>query len=69
MRNYLTVQGDTWDKIAWQQLGSELLTPLLLEFNPLLLDVVVFSSGVQLQIPDLPSNYRDVDIPPWRDVG
>lgn len=59
MRTYWTQQGDTWDLIAlrmYPNLGAEKLTDILIEANPDHIHTVIFSSGVELNIPD-------VDIP------
>lgn len=53
MANYVTVQGDTWDKIAYETLGSEYLLPILLESNSNHRKVVIFSGGIKLNIPDI----------------
>lgn len=50
---YITVQGDTWDKIAYEKLGSEYLLPLLLEANYKHRGVVIFSGGIPIVIPSL----------------
>ena len=52
-KTYSTVQGDTWDKIAYETLGSELLLPILLEANKQHRKVVIFSGGVNLVIPEI----------------
>lgn len=52
-KTYVTIQGDTWDKIAYDTLGSEYLLPLLLESNPKHRNVVIFSGGINLIIPDI----------------
>lgn len=53
MTNYTTIQGDTWDHIAYKTLGSEYLLPLLLDVNSKHRKVVIFSGGVTLTIPDV----------------
>lgn len=50
---YTTIQGDTWDKIAYQTLGSEYLLPLLFEVNYQYRKVVIFSGGIVLNIPEV----------------
>lgn len=66
MRKYITAQGDTWDIIARQQMGSELQMTVLMQANPAYIDTVIFGSGVELQIPE-PQPEADADLPPWRD--
>lgn len=63
---YQTKAGDTWDSIAYEQLGSEKYMGLLLEANPELIAYVVFDSGVSIQIPEVPK--EDVaDSALWKD--
>jgi Phage Tail Protein X. len=64
---YITKQGDMFDQIAFNQLGSEKYTKELMEANPRYLDIVIFSSGIKLMIPDvvIADNTAD-NLPPWR---
>ncbi|QPA33366.1 tail protein X [Thermaerobacillus caldiproteolyticus] len=64
MRQYRTKSGDTWDKIAYEQLGSEYLLPLLLEVNQQYRYVVQFEAGVLLNIPDVEETDYD-NTPDW----
>ncbi|TDL57842.1 phage tail protein [Paenibacillus dendritiformis] len=66
MRRYITTQGDTWDIIALQQMGSEPQMTVLMRANPDYIDTVIFGSGVELQIPE-PQPEADDDLPPWRE--
>jgi hypothetical protein len=69
MKNYLTKSGDTWDKIAYEQLGSEYLLPLLLESNPKHRTIVRFNAGISVVIPEVEQSTVD-DRPEWlRDEG
>ena len=43
---YETVQGDTWDKIAYQVYGDEKYAGYLMENNRLLLEYLVFPGGL-----------------------
>lgn len=52
MSTYVTVSGDTWDKIALEQLGSEYLFPLLLAANPKYRLTITFTSGIEITIPE-----------------
>ncbi|MCY9543280.1 tail protein X [Paenibacillus alvei] len=67
LRKYVTTQGDTWDIIALQQMGSELQMTVLMQANSGHIETVVFGSGVELLIPE-PQPEVDADLPPWRDV-
>ncbi|WP_445506765.1 phage tail protein [Niallia sp. 03190] len=68
MVTYTTVSGDTFDKIALDQLGSEYLFPLLLEANPQYRYVLIFSSGVVLNIPEYDIEDDLEEIPEWLEV-
>lgn len=50
---YTTSQGDTWDSIAYEQLGNEFLVHKLFACNPSLLDYLIFPEGIDINIPDL----------------
>ena len=65
MTTYTTVLGDTWDVIAKKVYGNELLADLLMANNFDLLDIMIFSSGTKVNIPDKPLK-ADTDLPPWR---
>lgn len=62
---YTTVQGDTWDSIAYKLWGLEECATDLMEANYRYLDILVFSSGTVLNVPDLaPDTYGW--LPGWR---
>jgi phage tail protein X len=64
---YQTKLGDTFDSIAFSLLGDEKYTRELMEANPDYLEVVIFSGGIDLTIPDI-SNANNISgsMPPWR---
>lgn len=64
MTTYTTIQGDTWDLIAFVQYGDELQMHWLIEANPLQRETVIFPSGVVLTIPTLVTTSR-APLPPW----
>ena len=65
MKEYRTIQGDTWDWIAKKVYGNEKRLDVLMENNQDLLDILMFPAGVTLQIPEeLPESAEDV--PAWR---
>jgi phage tail protein X len=64
MSSYTTIQGDTWDGIAYLQWGDELQMHWLIEANPQHRDVVIFPAGVVLAIPELGETSR-APAPPW----
>lgn len=51
MEEYVTIQGDTWDMIAYKVYGDELKADVLMQANPRLLDYVVFPACITLQCP------------------
>lgn len=63
---YTTVQGDTWDSIAYKVYGSgnEILAGELMKCNWDLLDYFVFPAGLEVQIPE--QVQKADDLPPWR---
>lgn len=64
-RTYTTAQGETWDEIAYKIYGREGYADVLMAGNYPFLDILVFSAGTVLDIPDLPE-YDDEELPPWR---
>ena len=62
---YTTVQGDTWDKIAYDLYGDEAYMRYLIEANWEFLDLLVFPSGIVLNLPEIPDE-PDEDWPEWR---
>ncbi|MCX4373611.1 MAG: tail protein X, partial [Dysosmobacter sp.] len=50
-KTYRTIQGDMWDKIAYEQMGSVLYTDQLIKANADHAAVVIFPAGVVLTIP------------------
>lgn len=67
MNKYTTVQGDTWDLIAYKLWGSEYLLPLLYDANPLLADTLIFKAGIVLNVPEIENETDEVDRPEWFD--
>ncbi len=64
-KTYRTMQGETWDQIAFKVYGSERYATFLMENNYRYLDILVFSEGSILATPDLPEQ-KAGDLPPWR---
>lgn len=61
---YVTRQGECWDEAAKKIYGDEKYTGYLMQNNMRLLDIAVFSAGVQLNTPEIPR--EQIDIPEWR---
>lgn len=69
MRTYITVQGDTYDRIALLVYGNERRMDVLIKANPGHGHVAVFSANIVLAVPDLPESGEDSsNLPPWRRV-
>ena len=67
MRKYRTIQGDTWDLIAFREYsgyGGEKLTSELIAANPEHIDTVIFPAGVELVIPEA-NVPMSKSLPPW----
>lgn len=66
METYTTIQGDVWDLIAYKLYGDEKYMKNLIEANWQYIDVVVFSSGIVLNVPDIQDEEIE-DMPFWRE--
>ncbi len=65
MKTYTTVQGDTWDLIAKNELGGESLTGELMRQNPDYLGYFVFEAGIVLTLPETDTATTS-SLPPWK---
>lgn len=65
MNRYTTVQGDTWDKIAYKQLGSTNYTDRLINANLEHLGKFWFPAGISLRLPEVPEKTSG-NLPPWK---
>jgi phage tail protein X len=66
MKTYTTVQGDTWDLIAYKIFGAEHYMQQLIEANPDLIDIFYFSAGVVITIPEISEEEDQSLLPIWR---
>ncbi len=64
-KTYRTVQGDTFDSVAYRLWGEPRLANLLMLANPSLMDVVIFSGGVELAVPEHTPQPVQTELPPW----
>lgn len=64
-REYVTVQGDTWDLIAYKVYGSEKYMTSLIEANLQYREVVFFSAGIRLAVPSIETPVS-TELPPWK---
>lgn len=62
---YKTIQGDTWDGIAVKVYGDEKYLNNLLEKNQKYKDIIIFSSGVSLELPEIEAEAMTI-LPPWK---
>lgn len=69
MRTYTTKQGDTWDSIAYTQLGSGSHTDKLMSLNMDKVDYFIFPAGVTVNIPEVDENTASSTLPPWKRVS
>lgn len=63
---YITLQGDTWDLISYKVYGTSKYTGLLMQNNYQLLDIFIFSSGIEVKTPEITESDNS-DMPIWRD--
>ncbi|NPV30556.1 MAG: phage tail protein [Firmicutes bacterium] len=68
MREYVTMQGDTWDLIALRVYGSEKYMTKLIEANPEHRETVFFSAGIRLKVPEITTPVPS-KLPPWKRSG
>jgi phage tail protein X len=67
MTKYTTIQGDTWDMIAYKVFSDETLMIQIMNLNLDYIDVSVFSAGTVLQLPDVSVIEETAsDLPPWK---
>lgn len=68
-KTYTTKQGDTWDKIAYSELGSESYMSDLIEANFAHRLTTVFPSGTVLTLPEITNTVSatiEDNLPPWK---
>lgn len=61
---YTTIQGDTWDLIAYKVYGEESRMTDLIKANPSHVRTVIFSAGTTLKVPAVLKESGN-DRPPW----
>lgn len=63
---YTTIQGDTWDSIAYKAVGSEYAMVEIMKANKQYLGTLIFDGGVELVIPESAKKANIVNISsPW----
>lgn len=68
MRKYKTIQGDMWDSIAYKMYGDTRFTDVLINANSEHRMIYIFSSGIELNIPNVEEKLTVDDLPPWKKV-
>ncbi|KJD45978.1 tail protein X [Paenibacillus terrae] len=67
MTTYTTIQGDTWDMIAYKVFSDETLMIQIMNLNLDYIDVSIFSAGTVLQLPEVSEVEETAsDLPPWK---
>lgn len=64
---YITIEGDRWDTIAWKAYGDANLYPQIAEANPDVPLSDVLPAGTRLLVPVLERPEIDKSVlPPWK---
>ena len=63
---YTTVLGDTWDMIAFKIWGKEKYAKELVEANLNYVEIIIFSAGVVLNVPNITNTTDNSSLPPWK---
>ena len=63
---YTTVQGDTFDLIAYKCYGDPDLIAPIIRANSKHTETAVFDFGEVLTIPDIEKTDESIYLPPWR---
>lgn len=66
---YTTIQGDTFDIIAFNVYGDCKYTDKLIRANMEYKDYLIFPAGIVLTLPDLEIKTALSDLPPWKRVN
>ena len=62
---YRTIQGDTFDVIAYRLFEAEHVCGQLMQGNPEEMDTIFFEAGQTLIIPDIVLEPARAQLPPW----
>lgn len=64
---YTTRQGDTFERIAWEQYGNSNAMGELIRANREFVETAIFDSGTVLKLPEIePKEEVSESTPPWR---
>lgn len=62
---YETVEGDTFDSIAFAVYGDEFKASEIIKSNPDYIKNIVFNSGIKLRVPAIKTPENST-LPPWK---
>lgn len=65
-KTYTTKSGDTWDLIAYTELGSCTYVAQLMDANRKYIKTAIFSAGTSLTLPEIDETAAPKSLPPWR---
>lgn len=65
-KEYRTKSGDTWDLIAYEQMGDCGYMDILIDANRAHVRTGIFSAGTVLTIPSVPKDGHAKNLPPWK---
>ena len=68
MSTYTTKQGETWDSIAYTQMGDCAYTKDLMWVNQKYLDYYTFPAGIVLTLPESSEDVGNAALP-WKQVS
>lgn len=66
MKEYTAKTGDMWDSIALALYGDEKKSTEIMAVNPRLVDIIIFSGGEKVFLPDNIKIAEPLTLPPWR---
>lgn len=65
-KEYITIDGDTFDRIAFEEYGVEEMCEYIMEFNPGYSSWVIFPVGIKLRIPLFEKEQDPRQTAPWK---
>lgn len=71
MKTVKTIQGDTWDILAYRLYGNERLMHILINANIQHRKIVIFPAGIVLNVPEIDTTAPEYEanLPPWKQTG
>ena len=69
MKIYRTIQGDSFDSIAFKLWQDEHQCHLLMNANTAYMDWLIFPAGIELVVPDYTPEPKVASLPPWYGVS